>query len=515
MNEGGTRLGVLARILRSEGLLVQLHGSEDLLVSGVTQDSRAVAAGDLFLAWKGTRLDAHSFLPEVQRAGATAAVVERFVGEVDLPQLEVTDGRRAAAILAHELLGRPTDTLGVTAVTGTNGKTTVTVLARHLLAGLGPSAALGTLGVIGPDGRPLPDSQGLTTPGPVELSRRLADLVRSGVTQVSLEASSHALEQRRLDGLSVDVACFTNLTRDHLDYHGDLDAYREAKARLLGLLRDTESGVVVNGDDPAWRALPEIRGRLLVTGVRDVKTSNETGGAAGPTGPAARTRLPPLLASEVELSGTGARFRLEWGEEAASVGTPLLGAFNVENALVAAGAGLLAGLSLESLALRLADVAPPPGRMEVTVREPVPVILDYAHTPDALRRVLETLRPLYPGRLIVVFGAGGDRDPSKRPEMGRIVARGGDIPVVTSDNPRTEDPEAIVDDIVAGMEGTAYHRITERREAIRVALELARPGDAVLLAGKGHETYQVVGTERREFDERVVVRELLRDREAS
>ncbi len=512
MSEGGTRLGALARVLRSEGLLVQLHGSEDLLVSGVTQDSRTVAEGDLFLAWKGTRLDAHTFLPQARRAGAAAAVVERFMAEVDLPQLQVTDGRRAAAILAHELLGRPTDALGVTAVTGTNGKTTVTFLTRHLLAGLGPSAALGTLGVIGPDGRPVPESQGLTTPGPVELSRRLAELVREGVTRVSLEASSHALEQRRLDGLAVDVACFTNLTRDHLDYHADLDAYRDAKARLLGLLRDTESGVVVNGDDPAWKALPEIDGRLLVTGVRKSSQEGEGKGSAGAAGPVARSLLPPLLASEVELSGTGARFRLEWGEDAAPVSTPLLGAFNVENALVAAGAGLLAGLSLESVALRLADVVPPPGRMEVTVREPVPVILDYAHTPDALRRVLETLGPLYPGRLIVVFGAGGDRDPAKRPEMGRIVARGADIPVVTSDNPRTEDPDKIIDHIMAGMEGTAHHRVADRREAIRVALELARPGDAVLLAGKGHETYQVVGTERREFDERVVVRELLRNR---
>ena len=514
MSEAGPTLGALARILRSEGLLVQLHGPEDLLVSGVTQDSREVAAGDLFLAWKGTRADAHTYLPQARRAGAVAAMVERWVEEVDLPQLQVTDGRRAAAILAHELLGRPTDRLSVTAVTGTNGKTTVTFLARHLLAGLGPSAAMGTLGTIGADGAPVPGTQGLTTPGPVELSRRLAELARAGVTRISLEASSHALEQRRLDGLAVDVACFTNLSRDHLDYHGDLATYRAAKARLLDLLRDTESGVVVNGDDPAWEALPRIEGRLLVTRVIKDGEEGSSDVDTGSSRPPARTRLPPLLASEVELSGTGARFRLRWGEAEAAVTTPLLGAFNVENALVAAGASLLSGLPLEALVRRLTGIAPPPGRLEVTVRQPVPVILDYAHTPDALRRVLETLRPLYPGRLIVVFGAGGDRDRAKRPEMGRIVARGADIPVVTSDNPRTEDPERIVDDIVAGMEGNAHHRITDRREAIRVALELARPGDAVLLAGKGHETYQVVGTEKRDFDERVVVREFLRDRAA-
>jgi UDP-N-acetylmuramoyl-L-alanyl-D-glutamate--2,6-diaminopimelate ligase len=218
---------------------------------------------------------------------------------------------------------------------------------------------------------------------------------------------------------------------------------------------------------------------------------------------------PDLVARDVALTGEGSRFRVRWGGDEATVSLPLLGRFNVENALSALGAALLLGVSLAEGARRLSDAPAPVGRMEVTVREPVPVILDYAHTPDALRRVLEAVRPLYSGRVILVFGAGGDRDKTKRPEMGGVAARGADLAIVTSDNPRTEDPETIVDDIAAGMRGASYERITDRREAIARALQVARPGDVVILAGKGHETYQIVGTERRPFDERTVVKEIL------
>lgn len=502
-------LAAVIDILRRADLLLEIRAPEDLSVSGVAQDSRRVGPGDLFLAWRGTAVDAHRFLGDVKEAGAAAAVVERFDDAVELPQLTVRDGRRAAALVAHLVLGRPTEGLWVTAVTGTNGKTTVTFLARHLLARKAPAAALGTLGLVDTGGEIVPDTGGLTTPGPVELTRRLASLVDEGVRIVALEASSHALEQRRLDGLAVDAACFTNLSRDHLDYHGSLEAYRGAKARLLALLRDQESGVVLNGDDPSWSALPRIPGRLLVTRVS--KSGYEEGdpGTRRFQAPPCHDRLPDLRISGVKLSARGARFAAAWGSNEATVRTPLLGDFNVENATVALGAALLAGIPLQEGAEALADAPAPPGRLEVTLRDPVPVILDYAHTPDALRRVLETLRPLYPGRLIVVFGAGGDRDRSKRPEMGRVAAHGADVIIVTSDNPRTEDPEEIVDDVVAGVGDAPHHRITDRREAIGLALELARPGDAVLLAGKGHETYQVVGTERRPFDERTVVRELV------
>ncbi len=499
-------LGEVVDLLRESDTLLESRAAGDLAVSGVAHDSRHVRSGDLFLAWRGTAADAHDFLDSVREAGAVAAVVERFDPDVELPQILVRDGRRAAALTAHELLGRPSDRLRITAVTGTNGKTTVALLTRHLLSAGHPTAAMGTLGVVGPDGGLVPGTRGLTTPGPVEVAARLAELVDEGLEGLVLEASSHALEQRRLDGLAVDAACFTNLSRDHLNYHGTLESYRSAKGRLLALLRDSDSGVVVNGDDPAWSALPRVPGRLLVTRVME---EDDEGDPAVFRAPPAEERLPDLRVVLRELTGSGSRLHAEWGGEATELKLPLLGRFNVENAGVALGAALLAGLSLEDAGRRLADAPAPPGRLEVTVHDPVPVILDYAHTPDALRRVLEALRPLHPGRLIVVFGAGGDRDRSKRPEMGRVAAEGADVAVVTSDNPRTEDPDAIVDEIVAGMGSAPHHRVTDRREAIELALQLARPGDAVLLAGKGHEDYQVVGTEKRPFDERKVVRELL------
>ncbi len=499
MAEAPATLSAVAEVLRSAGVSVELRGAGDLAVSGVGQDSRRVGEGDLFLAWKGTLHDAHSFVAEAARMGAAAAVVERFV-EVPIPQLRVADGRRAAAIAAHFLLGSPAERLRIAAVTGTNGKTTTTLLTHHLLSKAGPTAALGTLGLVGPDGTPDEELEGLTTPGPVRVAEVLADLVASGVRFVTLEASSHALHQRRLDGLEVEVAAFSNLTRDHLDYHDTLSAYREAKAHLLSLVREG-GGVVVNAGDPAWSLRPPIAARLLMARLDDEEEVGTPGSF--------EARLPDLVATDMVLGGKGSRFRMEWGEEAEEVTLPLLGRFNVENALIATGTALLFGLELGDLAASLSGAPPTTGRLEVTVKEPVPVILDYAHTPHALERVLDALRPLYQGRIIVVFGAGGDRDREKRPEMGRAAVRGADLAIVTSDNPRTEDPDAIVEDILRGMKGGSYERITDRREAIARALEIARPGDAVLLAGKGHETYQIVGTERRPFDERKVVREIL------
>jgi UDP-N-acetylmuramoyl-L-alanyl-D-glutamate--2,6-diaminopimelate ligase len=498
-SECAVSLDHLTGVLRRAGVSVRLRGSGDVVVSSASADSRHVEQGGLFLAWKGTVVDAHEHLANAAAGGAVAAVVERFV-DVALPQLRVNDGRRAAALAAHLLAGEPSRHLKMTAVTGTNGKTTCALLIRHLLARQGPSAAIGTLGLIGPDGRVRPGTDGLTTPGPVQISRTLAELLREGVTAVTLEASSHALEQRRIDGFDVNVAVFTNLTRDHLDYHKSFDAYREAKARLL-LLVGEDGGVVINGADPAWSELPPVDARLIVGRIEE---------EAVPGRPACRTvPLPDLVAEDLALSGEGSRFTVRWGGDEATVSLPLLGRFNVENALSALGAVLLHGMELAEAAASLANAPQPTGRMELTVRKPVPVILDYAHTPHALQRVLDTVRPLYPGRTILVFGAGGDRDREKRPEMGRIAAVGADLAIVTSDNPRTEDPDTIVDEILVGMRGARYERITDRREAIARALELARPGDVVLLTGKGHETYQIVGTERRPFDERVVVREIL------
>lgn len=458
-------------------------------VSGVQQDSRAVRPGDLFVAWSGSSHDAHDFLDGAVAAGAAAAIVERPVPGVAVPQIRVDNARLAAAVASGFVAGSPWRRLRTVGVTGTNGKTTTTLLLRGLLGRDAPCAAIGTLGVVGPDGRVEDGTSGLTTPGPVRLAEWLAALASSGVGGVVVESSSHALDQFRLDGIRFDVAAFTNLTRDHLDYHGSRARYLAAKARLLELGKDGATAVI-NADDDAWSVLRHA-GPVLTYGTR-----------AGAD----------LRATALRLSSRGSSFELAWQGARYPVELPLPGAFNVSNALCAAACALALGQEPETVAAGLAEASPVPGRLECIVRGPFDVFVDFAHTPDALDQVLKALRPLVSGRLIVVFGAGGDRDPTKRPGMGAAVSRHADIVVVTSDNPRTEDPAAIVAQVSAGVAAADTVEIVSRREAIRWALDRARPGDAVLLAGKGHETYQIVGTETLPFDERQIVRGLLEER---
>ena len=480
-------LSQVLEALESAGVSVS-HGARtgDPDVAGVCQDSRAVESGDLFVAWRGAAHDSHAFLADVARGGAVAALVERVDPEVDLLQLPVDNARLAVAVAADVVGGSPWRTMRTVGVTGTNGKTTTALLIRALMAGSGPTAAIGTLGLTLPDGTRDPETEGLTTPGPVQVSEWMSELARGGATGVVLETSSHALAQHRLDGLRFDVMVFTNLTRDHLDYHGGWEGYLVAKARLLSLAKP-DGVAVMNADVPAWRTL-ETEGPVLTYGVDS---------------PA------DLKATDLVLGPEGTVFDLEHETARARVRLPLLGRFNVENALAAAGASLALGSSLEDLARALESVPQVPGRLERVTSIPFDVLIDFAHTPDALDRVLETLRPLVAGRLIVVFGAGGDRDRTKRPKMGEAVSRHADLAVVTSDNPRTEDPEQITLEVEAGVTGIPSRRIVERREAIAWALTEAEGGDMVLLAGKGHETYQVVGREKLPFNEREIVLELL------
>ncbi len=461
---------------------------EGVRVAGVQQDSRRVAPGDLFVAWSGAVHDAHEYVAGAAAAGAAAAIVERPVPGAPLPQIQVDNARLAAAVASGFVAGSPWRNLDTVGVTGTNGKTTTALLLRGLLAHQAPTAAIGTLGVTGPDGRVQEGTEGLTTPGPVQLSGWLSSLVRAGVSRVVLESSSHALDQFRLDGLRFDVAAFTNLTRDHLDYHGTVDRYLAAKARLLELGK-TGCTAVINADDPAWNAL-RPRGPVITYGL----------------GPAM------LRALDLRMSVRGSYFHLAWNGRTIPVSLPLPGAFNVSNALCAAACALVLGHGLEDVADGLGGAAPVAGRLEFVVREPFQVLIDFAHTPDALEKVLAAMRPLVSGRLIVVFGAGGDRDPAKRPAMGAAVARYADLAVVTSDNPRTEDSATIVAQVSAGVYGCDSVEIVDRQEAIHRALEAAAPGDTVLLAGKGHETYQVVGTVKRPFDERRIVLDHLETR---
>jgi UDP-N-acetylmuramoyl-L-alanyl-D-glutamate--2,6-diaminopimelate ligase len=476
----------LVAALRREDLVVTAS-TEAPAVSGLTTDSRTAGSGDVYIAVRGSQTDGHRFVRDAVGRGAAAIVVETPQG-LPVPEVVVRDGRAAALALARAWYGDPGHSLRLIGITGTNGKTTTTGLVRHLLNATGTAASIGTLGAFDGSGSAVPSTAGsLTTPGAIDLQATLAALRDRGTEYVAMETSSHSLDQGRLDGLTFAAAVYTNLTRDHLDYHGTMEAYLTAKLRLSTYL-SLDGVEIVNQDDDAWRALPARPGRVTFG-----------------TAPEADVR-----GSELHLDAGGSSFRLTtpWG--AADVRLPLLGDFNVSNALAAAATALALGRPLEEVAARLGAAPQVPGRMERIGDRPCVILRDYAHTPDALERALATLRPLTSGRLIVVFGCGGDRDRGKRPIMGRVAAERADLAVVSSDNPRTEDPEAIIDDIVAGMGAAPHIRLADRRAAIARALGEARPGDTVLLAGKGHETYQVIGTEKVPFDERDVVADVLR-----
>ena len=472
----------LLTALRREDLLAAEPGSLPD-PAGLTDDSRTVAPGMLYAAVRGSQTDGHRFVADAVRRGAGVVMVEASQ-DVRVPQIVVRDGRRAALAAARAWYGDPGAALRLIGVTGTNGKTTTTGLLRHLLNGDAAAASIGTLGAFDGRGDVVPSTAGsLTTPGAIDLQATLAALRDRGTTYVVMETSSHSLDQGRLDGLTFAAAVYTNLTRDHLDYHATMDRYRAAKLRLSAYLE--LSGLeVVNLDDPAWIAMPP----------REPRVTFGVGAGAD------------VRAEDVRLGAGGSRFRLAGRYGEADVSLPLLGDFNVANALAAAACALGLGNPLADVVRRL-DASPQvPGRMERISEQPCVVLRDYAHTPDALERALATLRPLTAGRVIVVFGCGGDRDRGKRPIMGRIAAKGADLAIVTSDNPRTEDPDAIIDDVEAGMDSVAHVRIADRLAAIHAALAEARPDDTILLAGKGHETYQVLGTVKVPFDEREIVR---------
>lgn len=480
------RIADIKAALTEQGLLAGTRGNLPAESAGISDDSRRVAPGDLFIAIRGWNSDGHDFLSAAAERGAAAAIVED-PERTSLPALVVREGRRAAAIAAATAYGNPARNLTMLGVTGTNGKTTTTSIMRHLFDdGAGSSASIGTLGVlVGSDGDVLPGGSGLTTPGPVELQRVLRELVDRGVKTVPMEVSSHSLDQRRIDGLEFDAVVFTNLTRDHLDYHGTMDAYLKAKMRLLEYLKP-DGTTVVNADAGEWAAL-EPPSRHITFAVR--------------------ASAADIRARDVRYTPQGSEWTLVTPDGSADVRLPLIGEVNVENSLAAAAAAFALRISPDSIAARLATVPQVAGRLEIISTRPT-VLRDYAHTPDALERTLRTARAFTRGRLILVFGCGGDRDKGKRPLMGEIAEKAADLAIVTSDNPRTEDPDAIIDDIEAGMRGSKHERVTDRLAAIQRAIDMAEDGDIVVLAGKGHETYQIRGTTSYPFDEKEIVREM-------
>jgi UDP-N-acetylmuramoyl-L-alanyl-D-glutamate--2,6-diaminopimelate ligase len=507
------RLGELLALEKIEAVA----GDVERDVKGLAYDSRRVEMGAVFFAIRGEKSDGHDFLQQAAARGAVALVVDR---EMPRPagtvMIRVRDVRRVMALWSAHFLGNPSRQLKVVGITGTNGKTTCSYLIEAIAAAAGLEP--GVIGTINYryGGRLVPSHH--TTPESLDLESLLSEMVRSGVKAAVLEVSSHALVQERVRGVQFDAALFTNLSRDHLDYHADMDDYFAAKSKLFtdhlaGSAKPGRSAVVYGAD---------ARGRELIEKIRGLGVDVWTYGEGS------QWDVHPLeLASDV----TGLRGKIRAKDRAFEFSSSLIGAANLQNILGATGVAYALGLTPSVIAAGIERLTTVPGRLEkVDNQKGIAVLVDYAHTPDALEKVLTAVRPLTKGRVYAVFGCGGDRDRGKRPVMGEMAARLSDVALVTSDNPRSEDPWSIIAEIESGLRRTGKAKIpalkpetrnaklemedgyfveVDRRQAIRVALSSARAGDVVLIAGKGHEDYQILGTGKIHFDDREVAREEL------
>ena len=479
----------LSQLLR--GIPVrECHADQEMEISGVSYDSRKTAAGDLFIAMTGYETDGHKFIPMAREKGAVCVLCQERPQE-EMPYVLVEDSRLALAQVGRTWYGDPAASMKMVGVTGTNGKTTTTYLLKDILE----QAAGAKVGLIGTNqnmigSEVLPTER--TTPESFELQGLLRRMADGGCTHVVMEVSSHALYLKRVEGIRFAVGIFTNLTQDHLDFHKTMENYCDAKALLF-----TRCDVgVYNADDPwAPRLMAEATCRKVSVG--------EHGDAPV-----------DLAARNIDLTAEGVSFDAVTAEESVPIHVGIPGGFMVYNTLGVLAAARALGVSLEDSARVLRHSAHVKGRVELV---PTPgdytMLIDYAHTPDALENVLSAARGFAKGRVVALFGCGGDRDRTKRPKMGRIAADMADYVIVTSDNPRTEDPDAIIQEILAGMEGTATPCavVPNRIEAIRYAMDHAQPGDVIILAGKGHETYQIIGHEKRHLDEREVVADYVRE----
>ncbi len=484
----------LAELLAGFAVIDQ---SDDQQVTDITSDSRRVTPGSLFLAGQGLEHHGLEFLEQALARGAAAVAWEPVEGieppAAPVPMIRVENLARNAGLIANRFFGMPSEYLHVTGITGTNGKTSVaSFIAQALAARQQRCGVMGTLGAGFPGQL---EDIGHTTPDAVEVHRHLALMKKQGATHVAMEVSSHALDQARVAAVSFDTAILTNLSRDHLDYHGDMASYADAKRALFAWpgLR----AAVINADDV-------FGGELLqhMSGYVDTLAYSVNGPVAG---------FRNLVARDLEADAEGIRFTVWLDDVSATVSSGLLGVFNVQNVLAAMGALIMDGMPLADAAQAMSVLRSVPGRMERLGGGSQPlVVVDYAHTPDALKKVLSTLRGHVAGRLIVVFGCGGDRDWGKRPFMGEVVEQYADMHIITNDNPRYEDPNEIVTQIRAGLKSPRrLPVILDREEAIRAALQVAKPGDCVLVAGKGHENYQIIGDEKLPFSDREVVARLL------
>ena len=483
---------------------LQVDGDPGMEIQGLYYDSRQVRPGGLFFALRGVAADGHHYIRSALQAGAAAVMVEdESLVPAGTARVIVADTRMAMARAASVFYGAPTASVPLVGITGTNGKTTTTYLVEAILEEAGkPTAVLGTINYRFREiALPAPN----TTPESVDLQRTLRELVDAGAAAIVMEVSSHALEQKRVDGCRFDVGVFTNLTRDHLDYHLTMEAYLESKTRLFSEILAGDPikprrRAAVNSDDPYGRAI--------------------AGAAACPVITFGLEKGAAVTASDIKFSVAGIAGMLVTPAGRVPFHSPMLGRFNLYNILAAAAVGVALEIPLETVRQGIERARRVPGRLELVDNgRGITVLVDYAHTGDALENVLRTLREIAAARIITLFGCGGDRDPGKRPIMGRIAAGMSDLAVVTSDNPRTEEPSAILaqiksgiaplglreyrpDELTAGFAEKGFVICPSRRDAIRLAAGAARPGDIVLLAGKGHEDYQIIGTVKHHFDDR-------------
>jgi len=482
----------------TESLLTrELRSTADPDITSVVYDSRRVSPGALFVCIRGGTFDGHDFIPQVIGAGAAALVVdmpERVPADAHIPVVVVTNTRDALPILANSFYDHPSRRLKLVGITGTNGKTTTTYLIESMLRHAGrPTGVVGTLGAL-VDGIEVETDR--TTPESVDLQALFAKMVSEGIETAAMEVSSHALYMRRTVGCEFDIGVFTNLTQDHLDFHKTLEEYFDTKLMLFReypKLSDKPFTSIVNVDDPyGERVVQATFGKALTYGVRS---------------PA------DIRASGIHATARGIEFHAVCPAGEFDVRMRLGGLFNVYNSLAAIGVGVVLGLSAEEITAGLEAVPAVSGRFEsVDCGQDFAVIVDYAHTPDGLENVLRSAREIAGNRLLVVFGCGGDRDRAKRPIMGRIASELADVCIVTSDNPRSEEPQAIIDEVLTGINGSgraSVEVVADRRDAIRRAVEKASVGDIVVIAGKGHETYQIFRDRTIHFDDREVVRDLL------
>jgi len=470
-----------------------VNGSLDTDITALTYDSRKATPGTAFVALRGTKADGHDFIAKAIETGASVIIAEQAPpDQVSVPWVHVRFTRIALAQAAAALQGHPGNKLAIAGVTGTNGKTTTAFLLYHLLNYA--QKRCGLLGTIFYDlgGEQVPATH--TTPESLEIQSLLAQMRDNGCRACAMEVSSHSLDQERVHGLPFAVGIFTNLTQDHLDYHGTMEEYFEAKVKLFQIIADQSKGQMIINADDAW-------GRKLIQRFEQTGRVTRFGYGVGYD----------FRAINVRYDLTGTNFELEAKGRAFLVRLPLIGDFNVYNAVGALAAAHAMGLNLRETITNLKNAPQVPGRLErVTESTKFQVFVDYAHTPDALENVLRAMRALRPQRIITVFGCGGDRDRTKRPKMAAAAEAGSDICVLTSDNPRSEDPQIIIADAAKGFTKPKSHAlVVDRREAIKVALENAREGDIVLIAGKGHEDYQEVKGKKHPFDDRRVVRQLM------